>query len=1355
MVTMSIRPAMNFTRKYFLNLILIPVFSLSAMSQNTSDKQAINATNKGLERSLQKGLDFPDFPPLQLSQASQSVVLPAVVDNSTQPFLRPVFDQGFTAFCEQASLVGYNFGYEINRLRGLASDTSVNLYPGHFAWNFMNDTKPYYGAGVNYLHTFDLLYDAGTPNEANYNPVEFGDRYYWMSGYEGYYQAMQNRISGARSINVSTAEGITTLKHWLHNHGEGAAIGGVVNFQAGLYYAAKILPADTPEAGKTVFTLFGEVASHAMTIVGYNDSIRFDLNGDGIYTNDIDINGDGVVDARDWEIGGVKFVNTYGDSWADSGYAYILYSILAEKFGEGGIWNNTVHVLFPDSVYHPELTIKATINYNRRGRIRLRAGITTDSTQHFPEKSLSFSAFNFQGGDFPMGGNPGDPTLELGLDISSLLSEVPPETPFRVFLMIDEDDPGSRGNGFLMDFAVLQYDKENLIAETTSAEMPIAILDNSTTVASVILQHSRQPISILPADQVFVLAEADTVIQFSANGGTAPYAWQLNTIWQENNSLEAYNPTDGVALQPNDNSVGYAAMPLPFSFPFGDQTYDSIFMHVNGYLMFERQDTPYYLWYDELYLRQIKAIAGYMNYKLGLHNPDDFIAYETATDRIHFHWQISAKDESAGMQFSTTLYPDGRIDFHYGNSTPENQFLPVIGLSNGSRESSIFSQSSKSIPAEGQKISFIPELLLTDIQLTQNGELKLINPENKTGSIQLTVTDSRRSYKNTKLLLTKGLSVEMQLANEFGFLTIGKSEPLSLKLKNHSQAVLSLSDLSIATESSNVSIVGESLAELLIPAGDSVVLTDHFKLFAGEDIDTDLTVLIQASATANGQQQNFYHSFPLAVIKLELSPPALINQFNQYLVPGEEAELVFWLYNSGRASAGALLVEAVFDDPYAAITTSDSLITAPVHGLSIQKFSFGIKVNEAAPNGRLISFKVRVSDENGLILEQTSQLGIGETPVLLIDKDGNRNSLLHLALALRELNIKYDYKEIIDSCLRQYDQVFLALGFYPKYYSLSNTEDTLLVNYLQEGGNLYLEAGSFFVLERPKWLHDFLRTQGSFDAITEGKPADTITGIDNSLMDGLRFYYDGDQEIGENLIALEPAELQFRDNSSGYDFMTALDSGSYKTITSSLEFGGFFPANGNSSRQELARRYMSFFGYEQFPLAANFSADKRKICAGESVHFTFTGMGNPHSYSWTFEGGNPQNSTLSNPAVQFDVPGKYGVELLVNQGLKSNSFSLDDFIEVSNCTGISELPLSDFNIFPNPAKHMVQLERAAADKEKSLVQIFDLSGRIVAEYNFPEGAKRLQISIEKLLPGYYTVRLSGKSFKKSTKLLVY
>jgi len=63
----------------------------------------------------------------------------------------------------------------------------------------------------------------------------------------------------------------------------------------------------------------------------YDDGDYYD---DGQYTNDIDLNGDGVLDPRDWEIGTVKFVNSHGLGAQDSGFCYMMYKCLADGFSD-------------------------------------------------------------------------------------------------------------------------------------------------------------------------------------------------------------------------------------------------------------------------------------------------------------------------------------------------------------------------------------------------------------------------------------------------------------------------------------------------------------------------------------------------------------------------------------------------------------------------------------------------------------------------------------------------------------------------------------------------------------------------------------------------------------------------------------------------------------------------------------------------------------------------------------------------------------------------------------------------------------------------------------------------------------
>ncbi|NOU46327.1 MAG: hypothetical protein HOO86_04610, partial [Bacteroidales bacterium] len=376
--------------KTVITPLLFFIFTLNGICQQSTSIESNKAVKYGsMERVRQPGQDYPDYPRLQLSEKSRAIELPVVVDNSNLPYLRPVYDQMHDATCEQAATILYNFCYEINRMRQLPADTITNQYPDHFAYNFMTSIVNYGFSGVNYFHTFDIMYDAGNPTISMYGDIS--GALHWMSGYDGYFQAMHNRISGVSSIYTGTPDGLLVLKHWLNDHLDGSETGGVANYTAGQLYGLKILPEGTPEAGKHVQDIFGDEASHAMTIVGYNDSIRIDLNGDGLYTNHLDITGDTLVDMCDWEIGGFKMINSYGDYWADSGFCYVLYRTLALKYGEGGIWNNSVHVLHPDTTAKPLLTIKATIRHNKRGMIRLLAGIATDTTNYLPSVTRSFS----------------------------------------------------------------------------------------------------------------------------------------------------------------------------------------------------------------------------------------------------------------------------------------------------------------------------------------------------------------------------------------------------------------------------------------------------------------------------------------------------------------------------------------------------------------------------------------------------------------------------------------------------------------------------------------------------------------------------------------------------------------------------------------------------------------------------------------------------------------------------------------------------------------------------------------------------------------------------------------------------
>ena len=77
-------------------------------------------------------------------------------------------------------------------------------------------------------------------------------------------------------------------------------------------------------------------------------------------------------------------------------------------------------------------------------------------------------------------------------------------------------------------------------------------------------------------------------------------------------------------------------------------------------------------------------------------------------------------------------------------------------------------------------------------------------------------------------------------------------------------------------------------------------------------------------------------------------------------------------------------------------------------------------------------------------------------------------------------------------------------------------------------------------------------------------------------------------------------------------------------------------------------RYISYIMVTSVNLIAEFAANNTNICVGGSVNFTDLSGGLPTGWDWTFQGGTPATSVVSNPTgIIYSVPGTYDVSLTV------------------------------------------------------------------------------------------------------------
>jgi len=96
--------------------------------------------------------------------------------------------------------------------------------------------------------------------------------------------------------------------------------------------------------------------------------------------------------------------------------------------------------------------------------------------------------------------------------------------------------------------------------------------------------------------------------------------------------------------------------------------------------------------------------------------------------------------------------------------------------------------------------------------------------------------------------------------------------------------------------------------------------------------------------------------------------------------------------------------------------------------------------------------------------------------------------------------------------------------------------------------------------------------------------------------------------------------------------------------------------------------------YHTDPLA-DFSANMETVPPSCFITFTDLSAGVPTSWLWTFEGGNPSTSNLSNPGeIDYETPGSYDVSLSITNEFGTNTKIIENYIVVDETL----LPEVDF-----------------------------------------------------------------------------
>jgi hypothetical protein len=927
---------------------------------------------------------FKSLPELKLPETYRNRDFPIRVDNSEKPYFREIFNQSDLE-CGQASGVAYNFTYEIDQLRDVAANTNETTYPTHWVFNWSNQGN---GTACPYFDSWNIIKHAGTPNVEDYGgSLNYGGTARWMTGYDKYYNAMLNRIWDFSTISLRDIEGLNTLRYWIDDHLDGSDAGGLANIYISYGGVNNTLPAGTPEAGKYIITSFGSYANHALCIVGYHDSIRWDYNNDGQYTNHLDINNDGIVDFRDWEIGGVKLANSYhATTWGNDGFAFCTYNALCRTLAQGGVWNQAVGIINGKDTPAPQLTYKVSLSHTSRNKIKVMAGVSSQPGANEPEFVMEFPILNYQGGSKYMQGGTGvaDKTLEFGLDVSSLLGHIESGVSATFFLMVDEDDSGNAGTGTIDSWSVMDYTSGTLI-EIPCAQTNVALVENGLTSLTVGAAIGFDVPEVLNMDLPAAVINDPYEEQMMGTGGTEPYRWKIRQDYAPAYATAPFPNITSGELTLTNNSSGHAVKEIDFNFPFYGKEYNTFYPHADGYLMFEVGEYPWTFLTDEYNLfKNMMNISPYMSKVLGVGGTAGGIFYEGDATKATFRWKAYEYSTNNEVNFAVSLYPSGKIEFYYGDVSFSAWNKWHAGISEGDAFNyDLLAISNTYNIQPNTMVEFVPVNSQTEMTITDGG-LFYGTPTvpYEAVDIDFFVEDVNGLWSMKTLpfftdginnLVIRDVSV---VAGDDNIIEYGESVSLSVEIQNIGEEVINATAMTLTTEDGYITLTDNTEAMESFDPGEIIVFEAAFAFDVSLEVPNNHDIVFSTAIEAEAETYESHIYLKAYAPDLHFTGITFDDGNNGYLEPGETVQVYVDLKNMGGGTAYNVEVLIENSDPYITINQS-TFATDDLAGGGVVTALFEISIDGSTPTGHTSTFDVSAEADFGFTAYDTFLATVG------------------------------------------------------------------------------------------------------------------------------------------------------------------------------------------------------------------------------------------------------------------------------------------------------------------------------------------------------------------------------------------
>ena len=294
---------------------------------------------------------------------------------------------------------------------------------------------------------------------------------------------------------------------------------------------------------------------------------------------------------------------------------------------------------------------------------------------------------------------------------------------------------------------------------------------------------------------------------------------------------------------------------------------------------------------------------------------------------------------------------------------------------------------------------------------------------------------------------------------------------------------------------------------------------------------------------------------------------------NGRLDPGETVDLTSTLRNTGAVDFTDLSTTIESSDPYITITDYagyfGSLAVDSVEENTGDPYV--VSADPSTPTGHIAEFNL-IAGDGGYVDTLAFKLTVGNyhylvwnadpTPVPGQRMDSILNSLGYTGECSTNLLGRDD--------LEFYNAIFVCVGIFANNYVIgaSSSEATALVDYLNNGGNLYLEGGDVWYYDPPSG-YNFCPLFG-IQAVSDGSgDLGPVLGELGTFTSQMIFNYSGENSFIDHINPTGSGFLIFRDGNNNYNCAVANDAGTYKTVGTSFELGGLVDDGEISNKATL------------------------------------------------------------------------------------------------------------------------------------------------------------------------------------------